>query len=86
MCVSAVYVQICTRDVHSWYCDNLLGGEEKTVKTKARMRTENCYLTQHPHRWNKLLVYYNSFGLAHINSRFEERFVIESIFTLWGAL
>lgn len=28
---------------------------KKTVRTK----TENCYLTQHPHRWNKLLVYYN---------------------------
>lgn len=25
-----VYVQTCTCDVHSWYCDNLLGGEEKT--------------------------------------------------------
>lgn len=59
-----VYVQTCTRDVHSWYCDNLLGGEKKTVKTKTR---QNCYLTQHPHRWNKLLVHYNFFFLSHSN-------------------
>lgn len=57
-----VYVQTCTRDVHSWYCDNLLGGEEKTVQTK----TENCYLTQRPHRWNKLLVQYKFVGFTQI--------------------
>lgn len=59
-----VYVQTCTRDVHSWYCDNLLGGEEKTVQTK----TENCYLTQRPHRWNKLLVQCKFVGFTQIFS------------------
>lgn len=50
-----VYVRVCAHDTLSWYCDNLLSGEEKTVKTK----TENCYLTRQSHSWNKLLVYYN---------------------------
>lgn len=34
-----IYIEICTCDVHSWYCDNLLGGEEKTVKTKLKQKT-----------------------------------------------
>lgn len=31
--LSSLCVFMCTHDVHSWYCYNLLGGEEKTVKT-----------------------------------------------------
>lgn len=32
-----LYAQI--RDAHSWYCDNLLGDEEKTVKAKLKQKT-----------------------------------------------
>lgn len=48
-----VYVQAC--DAHLWYCDNLLGDEEKTVKTKTGI----CYLTQQSQWWNKLFIYHN---------------------------
>lgn len=48
-----VYVQAC--DAHLWYCDNLLGDEEKTVKAKTGI----CYLTQQSQWWNKLFTYCN---------------------------
>lgn len=34
----SVYVQLCARDVQSWYCDNLLGDEEKDCK-KLKQKT-----------------------------------------------
>lgn len=37
----SVYIQTCMLDICSWYCDNLFGSEERTVKLKK------CYLTQH---------------------------------------
>lgn len=35
-----VFMFKCVRcDVHSWYCSNLLGGEEKTVRTELKQKT-----------------------------------------------